>query len=61
MVAIPVVTVDRASCHHLGGALPSQLGDLGWARSAKGSRGVTFTAPGARALRERFTLERRAA
>ncbi len=44
--------------HHLAGALGAALLSrfvaLGWARIAKGSRVVTFTASGENALRERF-------
>lgn len=50
--------------HHLGGALGAALltrfCDLGWARRAKASRVMNFSITGERALRERFTLARRA-
>lgn len=50
--------------HHLGGALGAALltrfCDLGWARRAKASRVVTFSAAGERALRDQFTLATRA-
>jgi len=46
--------------HHLAGALGAALlcraFDLGWARRAKGSRIVSFSASGERAFRERFVL-----
>jgi DNA-binding transcriptional ArsR family regulator len=46
--------------HHLAGALGAALlrraFDLGWARRAKGSRVVNFSAAGERAFRERFVL-----
>jgi DNA-binding transcriptional ArsR family regulator len=49
--------------HHLAGALGAALlnrcFELGWARREKGSRVVTFTTAGERALRERFSLEER--
>ena len=49
--------------HHLGGSLGAALltrfGELGWARRAKDSRVMNFSAAGERALRERFTLARR--
>src|SRR5258706_4385110 len=49
--------------HHLAGAagaaVLSRCLDLGWARRAKGSRVVTFTAAGERVFRERFSVPRR--
>lgn len=46
--------------HHLAGAVGaavlSRCLDLGWARCAKDSRVVSFSAAGEKALRERFTL-----
>jgi len=51
--------------HHLAGALGAALlrraFDLGWARRAKGSRVVNFSAAGERAFRERFVLNSTAA
>jgi len=48
--------------HHLAGALGAALlarfVALGWARTAKGSRVVTFSASGESALRQRFGLAR---
>jgi DNA-binding transcriptional ArsR family regulator len=50
--------------HHLGGALGAALltrfAELGWARRAKNSRVMNFSVTGERALRDRFTLARRA-
>jgi DNA-binding transcriptional ArsR family regulator len=47
--------------HHLAGALGAAVLDrcyaLGWARRAKGSRVVSFSPSGEKALRERFHLE----
>ena len=49
--------------HHLAGAVGAAVLDrcleLRWARRLKGSRVVSFSAVGERALRERFTLPRR--
>lgn len=49
--------------HHLAGAAGAALLqrclELGWARRAKGSRVVSFTPAGERALRERFPLKGR--
>ena len=46
--------------HHLAGALGAALLDRcferGWARRARGSRGVNFTAAGEKSLREQFRL-----
>lgn len=48
--------------HHLAGALGAALLDRcferGWARRARGSRVVNFTAAGERSLREQFSLPR---
>lgn len=48
--------------HHLAGAVGaavlSRCLDLGWARRAKGSRVVSFSPVGEKALRERFSLPR---
>jgi len=50
--------------HHLGGALGAALltrfCDLGWARRAKASRVIHFSAAGERALRDQFTSATRA-
>jgi DNA-binding transcriptional ArsR family regulator len=49
--------------HHLAGALGAALlrrcFELGWARRAKDSRVVSFSPPGERAFRERFSLRGR--
>jgi DNA-binding transcriptional ArsR family regulator len=49
--------------HHLAGAVGaavlSRCLDLGWARRAKGSRVVSFSTAGEKALRERFSLPAR--
>jgi DNA-binding transcriptional ArsR family regulator len=42
----------------LGAAVLDRCLDLGWARRAKGSRVVSFSAPGEKALRERFSLRK---
>jgi len=43
----------------VGAAVLSRCLNLGWARRAKGSRVVSFSAVGEKALRERFSLPRR--
>ena len=40
----------------VGAAVLNRCLDLGWARRAKGSRVVNFTAGGEKAFRERFSL-----
>jgi len=51
--------------HHLAGALGAALlrrcFELGWARRAKDSRVVSFSPPGERAFRERFSVRGRSA